>query len=355
MAINQTPELDRGLQLAADRHASDLYLIPGEPIALRIMGKLQRTEGEPLAADAVRRIAVAAVGQERLTGLGTQTSRIVTSCELPGVIAGQMCIASARGELTIVVRILPTRMYEPKTLGIPDAVLKAARSRSGLLLFAGVAGSGKTTSMLSVLDDWNANMEGHICTVEDPIGMVLHSKRSIVQQREVGVDVPDVVSGVAAAMRQDLDVLLVGELKTAEEVHACIAACETGHLVFTQVHAELPSLALQRLVEVQSAEDLQPPRLQLFCQRLARVLRCVVCQMLLPCAEGKGLVAAYSVLVPDNAIRNQISQFQRLESPARPWPEGCLTFRDHVLSLRQQGVITQETASQAMNSLSDSL
>jgi twitching motility protein PilT len=151
-------------------------------------------------------------------------------------------------------------------------------------------------------------------------------------------------------MRQDLDVLMVGELKTAEEVQACLAASETGHLVFTQVHAELPSLALQRLVEVQSAEDLQPPRLQLFCQRLARALRCVLCQMLLPCADGRGRVAAYSVLVPDNQVRNQISQGQW---PV--WPEGTQAFRDHILSLRQQGLIAEDTASQAIASLPENL
>jgi twitching motility protein PilT len=353
MAMNQTTELERALQLAADRHASDLFLIPGEPVALRVKGKIERTEGETLTAADVRRIAAAAVGDERLAALGAETSRINTSCELPGVVSGRMCIASARGEPTIVIGILPTRLPEGwnvQHLGIPDAVLRAARSPNGLVIFSGMPGSGKTTSMLSVLDDWNANMDGHICTVEDPIGMVLSPKRSIIQQREVGVDVPDVVSGIAAAMRQDLDVLMVGELKTAEEVQACLAASETGHLVFTQVHAELPSLALQRLVEVQSAEDLQPPRLQLFCQRLARALRCVLCQMLLPCADGRGRVAAYSVLVPDNQVRNQISQGQW---PV--WPEGTQAFRDHILSLRQQGLIAEDTASQAIASLPENL
>ena len=355
MAINQTPELERALQLAAERRASDLFLIPGEPVALRIKGKIERAGGEPLTPADVRSIAVAAVGEQRLAALGTETGRIVTSCELPGVAAGRMCIASARGEPTIVVRILPTRMWDVKQLCIPDAVLKAARSPNGLVIFSGVAGSGKTTSMLSVLDDWNANMPGHVCTVEDPIGMVLTSKRSIVQQREVGVDVPDVVSGIAAAMRQDLDVLMVGELKTAEEVQACLAACETGHLVFTQVHADLPSTALQRLLEIQPAEELQPPRLQLFCQRLGRALRCVLCQMLLPRADGPGLVAAYSVLVLDNQLRNMIAQCQQLRTRTAPWPEGCLTFRDHILSLRQQGHITEETAQQAMASLTESM
>jgi twitching motility protein PilT len=320
-------------------------------VSFQVKHASERTEGEPLTPADVRRIAVAALGEQRLATLSTETGRIVTSCELPGVVAGRMCIASARGEPTIVVRILPTRMWGVEQLGIPDAVLKAARSPNGLVIFSGVVGSGKTTSMLSVLDDWNANVAGHICTVEDPIGMVLTSKRSIVQQREVGIDVPDTVSGIAAAMRQDLDVLMVGELKSAEEIQACLAACETGHLVFTQVHAELPSAALQRLLEIQPAEELQPPGLQLFCQRLARALRCVLCQMLLPCADGPGLVAAYSVLVPDNQLRNMIAECQQLRTRTAPWPEGCLSFRDHILSLRQHGHITEETARGAIASL----
>lgn len=346
MAITQTSELDRALQLAADRHASDLFLVPGEPVALRIAGKIQRTDQPPLTAADVRRIAVAAVGEQRLSALGTETGRIITSCEVPGVVAGRMCIASARGEPTIVVRILPTRLGSAKELAIPEAVLQAARSPSGLILFSGAIGSGKTTSMLSVLDDWNANFDGHICTVEDPIGMVLASKRSIIQQREVGVDVPDVISGIAAAMRQDLDVLMVGELKTAEEVQACLSACETGHLVFTQVHAEVPGRALQRLLEIQPAEELQQPRLQLFCQRLARALRCVLGQVLLPRADGHGRVAAYGVLIPDKEVLNQICQCQRIK-----WPLGNPSIRDHILSLRQQNIITEQVARGAIDSL----
>jgi twitching motility protein PilT len=347
MAINQTPELERALQLAADRHASDLFLIPGEPIALRIKGKIERTEGEPLTAADVRRVAVAAVGDERLAALGTETSRVITSCELPGVVVGRMCIASARGEPTIVVNILPSCTWSPQELGIPDVVLQNAHVPSGLVIFAGLPGSGKITSMLSVLDDFNAKFESHICTVEDPIGPVLTPKRSIVQQREVGVDVPDVVSGIAAAMRQDLDVLMVGEIKTAEELQACLAAAETGHLVYTQVHAQLPTVALQRLLDVQRAEESQALRFQVFCERLARVLRCVMCQMLVPGADGKSRVGVYSLLVPDEQIRGQIARGEPLRPRSEPWPEDCLTYRDHILLLRQQGRITEETANRA--------
>jgi twitching motility protein PilT len=355
MAVKQTPELDRALQLAVDQSASDLYLIPGEPVALRIGSKVERTQGEPLTAADVRRIAVAAFGEDRLAKLGTETGRIDTSCELPGVASGRMCVASARGEPTIVVRILPSRLWDVKEMGVPQSVLKAAESPNGLLIFSGSTGSGKTTTMFSVLDWWNASHDGHICTVEDPIGVVLTPKRSIVQQREVGIDVPDVLAGVAAAMRQDLDVLMVGELKSNDELEACLAAVETGHLLFVQVHAESPTMAIQRLLEVQPREELQQPRLQLFCQRLARVLRCVVCQMLLPHASGKGRVAAYSVLVPDNAIRNQISHCQNLVPRNEPWPEGSLTFRDGIEILRREGKITEEVARQAIASLPESM
>ena len=350
MAIKQTPELERGLQLAADRHASDLYFIPGEPVSLRIKSDIVRTDTEPLTAADVRRIAVTAVGEEQLARLGTQTGRLIASCELPGVVAGRMCIASARGEPTIVVGLLPGRVWSVQDLEVPEAVVRAADSPNGLVLFSGAVGSGKTTSMVSVLDWWNANHAGHICTIEDPVGQVITPKRSIIQQREVGIDVPDVVSGIAAAMRQDPDVLMVGELKNLEELQACFVAVETGHLVFTQVHAELPTLALQRLLEIQPAENLP-----FFCQRLARAIRCVLSQVLLPAANGKGRVAAYSVLIPDGLIRNQIAQGQPILPRSQPWPEGCQTFRDHIEALRRQGKITDEVARGALASLPEGL
>lgn len=350
MAIKQTPELERGLQLAADRGASDLYLIPGEPVCLRIGSSIVRSDSEPLTAEDVRRVATAAVGADQFARLGSQTGRLITSCDLPGVAAGRMCIASARGEPTIVVRILPTHLSSVQELDVPDAVVRAADSPSGLLLFSGAAGSGKTTTMYGVLDWWNANHDGHICTVEDPIGHVLPSKRSIVQQREVNIDVPDLLSGLAAAMRQDPDVVMAGELSTAEEVQACLALIETGHLLFTQVHADLPTRAIERLLEIQPMENLA-----VFRQRIARVLRCVTCQMLLPRATGKGMVAAYSVLIPDDVMRNQIAQGQPVWPRKQALPEGCLTFHAHIETLRIAGQITAKVAKAVTASTQDGL
>lgn len=347
MAVQQTPELERALQAAADRKATDLFLLPDEPVSFRVKGAIVRSEGDALSEADVRAIAAAAVGQERLSTLA-ETGTLVTSCSLPGVIDGQMTIASSRGQLAIVVRLITVKTLPIETIQLPPAVLRAIETATagGLSIFTGRIGSGKTTTMLSVLDHINATREKHICTVEDPIEIRLTPKRSLITQREVGLDVPDFIAGIAASLRQDADIILVGELRSPDAVQACVTAASVGRTIITQLHATTPQKAIQRLYDVQP-----PDQLPIFRRHLSETLRVICAQVLLPHATQPTRVPAYGVLIPDAEMRAAILAGADVAIRERPLPEGSLDISDDIDRLRRHGVISDEAARAALDSL----
>jgi len=345
MAIKQTPELERIIEQAHDRGqgVSDIHLIPGEPVCFRTRGCLERINEEPLTAAEVREIAREAVGEQDLARLGKEVGELSTSCGIPGVLDGQMTVAKSLGNVTVVIRLFPSTIPDVKRVGMPEAMLKALESPFGLVLFGGVTGSGKTTTALSALDHLNATRNIHICTIEDPVVIRLTPKQAIVQQREVGTDAPDVISGIRAAMKQDLDVLYINELKRVEEVEAAVSAALTGHLVITVVHGSTPQELVQRLVDVQPAGTRDG-----FRKNLASVLRGASVQCLLPKADGPGRVAAYGYVVPDDAFRKAIADGPDLTKGPTPLPEGCQSLGDGIRALRDDGAVTAETADAAL-------
>lgn len=345
MGRTLTVELQRAMELAAEKHASDLFLLPGEPISLRIGGTIQRMDSEPLTPDLIRQMALGAVGDERLSRLHAERGCIRASCDVEGVISGRMSIAQSRGDHTIVIRLLPRRVFTPAELRFPPALLEAATLGSGLVLFSGIAGSGKTTSAFALLEHINATWPGHICTIEDPISFVMTPKKCLIQQREVGIDAPDVAGGMIAAIGQDPDVLFVGELRTPAEVYACVTAAQLGHLVITQLHASTAAEALTRFADSQSA-DASPH----FRRELARVLRLVCAQVLLPARQG-GRLAAYDVLVADQAMREAIAQGKPVLERSAPLPEGCQKFEQSIAALASAGEVEQQAVTAAMESI----
>jgi twitching motility protein PilT len=338
MAIKQMKAFERILQEGFDRKASDVLMMPGEPVCFRVGGELIRAESEALYADHIKSIAEAAIGEERLKKDMAANGRSVTSCGIDGVGDGRMCVASSFGDYTIAVRLLPRQLPDIKATRVPAAVVEAAKSSSGLVIFAGPSGSGKTTTMLAVLEHLNTIRAIHICTVEDPISYRMESKKAMVQQHEVGVDVPNVVAGIAAAMRQDLDVLLVSEMKRVEEVEATITAAQAGHLVMTQVHATSPEGAMARLMNVLPGESGDVLRRQ-----LAESVRCVCLQILLPREDGKGRVAAYGVLVVDDEMRRAIAAGEDIHVKGRPLPKGYQRLASDVEKLWVEGAISKDT------------
>jgi twitching motility protein PilT len=345
MALKQTPELEEYLHQAVDKHASDVHLVPGEPVCFRVAGKLERTNTEPLTAEQVHAIAAAAVGEEALQTIGPKVGGVRTGCGLPGVVSAELSVARSVGAYTVVLRIYPQTILDIKAAGMPEAMVKAAESSHGLVVVAGPTGSGKTTSVVSLVDYLNATKVCHICTVEDPILIHFTPKQAIIQQREVGTDVPDTVAGIASALVQDLDVLYVSELKRAEEVSAAISSAEAGHMVIFAMHGESPEDAVQRLIDVFPPEEQRAIR-----RRLAGVLRAVSVQVLLRKATGKGRVAAYGVLIPDDATRRAIVEGRVLDASAKSGP-GCQTLAEGIQRLRDAGTVSAEEAERVLASL----
>ena len=346
MAIVQTAELERFLQEAFDKGASDLFLIPHEPPSFRVKGSIERAETDSLRAEDVRKVAIAAFGEEQIQLVGGQTGQLITSCSLPGALDGRMCLARSRGEFTIAIRLLPTNLPNVSDLRIPEGMLNAALSKNGLVICAGPSGSGKTTILYGLAEYINENTASHICTIENPIYYCIKPKKAIVQQREVGSDIPDVAAGINVAMQQDLDVLLLGEIKTVEELAACVTVTQTGHLVLSQVHAWTPEEAIQRLLDVQAEENVT-----VFRRHFAEALRAVSAQILLPKAAGKGRVAAFGVLVPDKQMREAIAEGRDIFERKDPLPKGCQRLADDIERLYNEKVITEESRNNALAEL----
>jgi twitching motility protein PilT len=331
-------EFETLLMEAQARGASDLHLLPGEPPTLRVDGVLERTEAAPLTAAETMEIASALISRENVDRIGRELGETHRSVTI-GEVAARICVARASGEVTIAVRLLPTSVPGVEALRVPKGLVAAVNMPNGLIVISGRAGSGKSTTAYSLLDHINASRRANIHTFEDPIMYRLTPKISLVQQREVGVDIPDTLSGLKQSMLMDPDVVFVGEIRTLDDLQACITVAEVGHLVIIVIHAETPEGAIQRIVDV-FPEHTRP----FYRKVLAGVLRCVSCQRLIPNASGRGRIAAYGLLVPDEEMRTAIAEGGDVLSRRTPLPENCLSMRGEIERMASEGLISRETA-----------
>ncbi len=336
-------ELERLLQKGAELGASDLFLIPGEPPAYRVRGELERAEGAPLSGDDLERIVVAAIGKERAAKIGVETGDVVTTCGVEGVVEGRMCVGKSMGLFTAVVRLLPSELPDPEKARVPRALLDATAAPSGLIICAGLTGSGKHTVALMLLDYMNAHRGVHVITIENPVVMRLEPKKALIQQQSVGIDTPSSEDALRMALLKDPDVIFLGEIRNLVELQACVTAAELGHLVVTTIHAASPERAIERMVDVQPEETRA-----IFRRQLAAILRAACASTLIPEASGKGRVAAYGVLVPDDEMRQAIREGKDLFERRSPLPAGCRTLAEDVEALRKEGRVTAEAAREAV-------
>ncbi len=344
MELKLTTRLEELIREAVARDASDLFLIPGEPPAMRLRGLIERTDADALAAEDVREMASAAVGEANLKRVGPELGTYKRWFGVAAECNVGICVARSHGDYTMTLRIMPTLIFTVEDMRFPEAMVKAALSPNGLVIVAGRVGSGKTTGLIGLVDHINATVDGcHICTVEGPSHMAIPAKKALVQQREVGVDAPSTLAGIEAAASQDLDVLMIGEIATVEELQAAITMAETGHLVLTQVHADSPEAAIQRMIDV-FPEDIRAVSRK----ALAHVLRGVSAQRLMPTADGKTRVAAYGVLIPDDEMREAIAEGRDFMARKTPWPEGCQTMAEHIQQLLAEGTIDEATAKRVL-------
>jgi len=328
------------LARAVEIHASDLHLTVGSPPVYRVGGELHPTGARLKPAD------TEAAAEQILSETQREQLRINGECDgsfgLPGLSRFRLNVYRQRSCLALAIRVIPSKVPTLEELGLPEVLVELLQHRQGLILVTGPTGSGKSTTLAAMIHHVNTTMRRHIVTLENPIEYLHNHAASLVNQREVGFDTLSFERGLRAALRQDPDVILVGEMRDAETIRTVITAAETGHLVLATVHTLSAGATVERVVDVFPAEQQVQVRGQ-----LATALVGVVSQRLFRRAKGRGRVAALEVMVNKPAVANLIRQgkLHQLASQLQAGRgQGMITMRAAVGALLQAGKIRREDA-----------
>ncbi|MEW6399027.1 MAG: type IV pilus twitching motility protein PilT, partial [Bacillota bacterium] len=324
---------------AVDRGASDLHLGVGLPPVLRVDGRLERTPLPAVSADQMKEFLHEVTTPEQRGDL-ERDGQVDFSYGVAGLGRFRISVFRQRGTVAFAVRVIPTEVPSPDELGIPPALVVAAFAPKGLVLVTGPAGSGKSTTLAGLIDTVNRNSERHIITLEDPIEYLHRHRRSVVHQREVGTDTSSFAAGLRSALRQDPDVVMIGEMRDLETMATAITAAETGHLVMATLHTIDAAQTVARIVDAFPAGQQNQVRVQ-----LAGALVAVAAQQLIPRADGQGRVAAFELLLCTPAAANLIREgkLHQLGTVLETGSAlGMVTMRQSLQRLRDAGLISEE-------------
>jgi twitching motility protein PilT len=332
-------QIDRLLDTVIKLNASDLHLTVGRKPTLRLHGGLKNLDTKVLDSDDMVTL-MKAITPER----AQQELQEVGTCDF-GFAYGtegrfRVSVFRQRGDLAIVCRLIPNRLLTFDQIGLPEMCRELIRRPRGMFLVTGPTGSGKTTSLATMIDYININFEKHIITMEDPIEYYHYHKKAIVNQREVGNDTPSFSEALRRALRQNPDVILVGEMRDLDTIEAAIKAAETGHLVFGTLHTTGAAKTIDRIVDAFPVTQQNQIRVQ-----LSTSLLCVLSQVLLPRVDTKGMVAGYEFLVVTPAIANLIRDNKtfRIDSMIQTGKKfGMQLLDEHLWSLYTSGKIAAE-------------
>ena len=291
------------IRLAAEKKASDLFLKEGSPPMLRVHGRIQKADNSPnLTADETRRLAYSVMSHEQV-GRFEHRHELDLAFTVENVTRVRANIYQQRGSMGMVCRLIPLGIYSLEQLGLPPAIGEMTRNRQGLILVTGPTGSGKSTTLAGMIDKINQERSANIVTIEDPIEFVHPDKSSIVSQREVGLDTDSFTDALKYVVRQNPDIILIGEMRDIETMNVGLQAAETGHLVFSTLHTASASETLDRIINLFPPHE--KPQL---CLRLANSLRGVVSQKLLPRVDTEGRVAAVEIMIATPTISKLIEE-----------------------------------------------
>jgi twitching motility protein PilT len=298
-----TFSIDELLEIVVERRASDLHITAGSAPVIRVNGKIERLGdfGE-LSATKTRKLLYGALNTQQQKEL-EERKNVDLSYPLPGLARFRVNVFHQRASLAGAFRLIPSRIKGLQELGVPVTLYELCDRPRGLVLVTGPTGSGKSTTLAALIDRINEVRSDHIITIEDPIEFLHTHKTCIVNQREIGPDALDFGEALRAALREDPDVILLGEMRDLETIATALTAAETGHLVFGTVHTQDAPSAIDRLIDVFPAAQQNQVRTQ-----LAATLQGVVTQNLLPTRDGMARVPAIEILLPDDAVRNLIRQ-----------------------------------------------
>ncbi len=338
---------------AIKANASDIHLKVGTPILLRVNGTLQEVKSPPLSTEDTRRIVDVILENVHPRPVADELREWDGSYSLSGVGRFRVNIYRQRSSLAIILRSIPFDVPTFETLGLPSILGDIAMEERGLVLITGVTGSGKSSTLAAMIDHVNSHRRAHILTIEDPVEFMHKNKKSSVSQREIGMDTPSFNVALRAALRQDPDIILVGEMRDTETIDIALKATETGHLVFSTVHTTDASKTIGRLISVFPSDEQNMVRI-----RLAENLKATVSQRLLPRKGGKGRIAALEILrmtktieecIKDPLKTHEIKDF--IEAGRDTY--GTQSFDQHLLDLMHSGIIDFETARSAATNPSD--
>lgn len=321
--------------------ASDLHLNPGRPPVARINGRLVSLTSQTLDDATARDLCRQLCDEEHwaeVESVGTTDIGLAH----PSGARFRVSVMRQRGRFTAILRLIPERLLTFEEIGLPETVRQLLRRPRGLILVTGPTGSGKTTTLATMIDWINQNLDRHIVTIEDPIEYYHGHGRGLVTQREVGADVPSFPEAMRRALRQDPDVILLGEMRDLDTIAAAITAAETGHLVFGTLHTTGTARTVNRIIDAFPANQQEQVRAQLSVSLVA-----VVSQVLMPNSAGDGRVAAFEVMIMTPAIGNLIrkNETNKIQSTLQTSKRlGMTTLDDSLHELVREGKITRETA-----------
>lgn len=336
--MNGTRNMERILRLMAEKRASDVFLSANMPVLIKIHGQILQLTQEPLGANQPRQLLAEVLGATQLEELD-ETGELNVGVPITGLGTFRLSAFKQRGTIAGVFRFMPTEIPALETLSLPDILATLALAKRGLVLMVGATGTGKSTTMASMIQHRNRQVAGHILTIEDPIEFLFTNHKSVVNQREVGRDVQSLQIGLKNAMRQAPDCIFIGEIRDRETMSAALSYALSGHLVLSTMHANNSHHALGRILSFYSPEA--RPALQ---SDLAAGLRAIVSQRLLRSTQG-GRMPAVEVLLNTQLVSEMIDQGNLSgvkDAMERLMAEGSQTFEQDIARLITEGLVTRD-------------
>lgn len=328
---------------AKEAGASDVHITVGVPPKMRVNGDLITMDYDRMLPPDTHRVVEDIMSDIQLQRF-EERGEYDMSFSIPNIGRYRVNAYKQRGSAAVALRLVGTEIPAPERLGVPPSVVDLSQRKRGLVLVTGPTGSGKSTTLAAVIDKINTTRDAHIITLEDPIEYLHSHKLSMVNQREIGLDTQNYANALRAALREDPDVILVGEMRDFETISIAITAAETGHLVFSTLHTIGAASTVDRVIDVFPPHQQQQIRVQ-----LSNVIEAVVSQQLIPTADGRGRVAAFEVMHANHAVRNLIREgksHQLVSVMQTNRKMGMITMDEAIQQLYMEGRISREMAIQ---------
>lgn len=332
---------------AIAQSASDIHMSSGNRPAYRINGRIIQLDYPPITPEEIDYILQRCMRRQKYEEF-KQTGDLDIAVDISGLGRFRMNAFKESHGSALAMRIIDSKMPDINKLGLPQSIQRILNMKDGLVLVTGPTGSGKSTTLAAFINSFNAKNHLNIITIEDPIEYVFNSKQCIINQREIGSDSISYSRALRSALREDPDIILVGEMRDLESISIALTAAETGHLVLSTLHTIGAATTIDRLVDVFPPAQQQQVRTQ-----LSMALRSVISQHLLPTADGRGRVAAFEMMFVNNAISNLIREgktaniTQIIETGSNV---GMITMENGIMQLLQRNIITKDVADQYITS-----